>query len=218
MRKRMLHGREALLDALAPPPGSRIVELGAGTGAMIDLWGARVADFAALELVDLCPAMTERASRRARGRRNIRVVEADASAYRPPWPADVVYLSYSLTMIPDWMRALNNALAMLRPGGKLGIVDFYVAGEDHAGGRARHGVLTRWFWTHWFRHDHVFLSPRHLAALCLLTDRCYLHEGSGPLPYMPLLRAPYFVFVGAKPAHARTAIAAELWKGSGMQS
>jgi S-adenosylmethionine-diacylgycerolhomoserine-N-methlytransferase len=52
------------------------------------------------------------------------VVEADATDYRAPWLADCVYFSYALTMIPDWVRALSNALSVLKPGGKLGIVGF----------------------------------------------------------------------------------------------
>lgn len=216
-RKRMLHGREKLLDLLAPPPGSRIVELGAGTGAMLDLWGPRVSRFAAMELVDICPAMLERARQRIRGRRNIRVVEADATAYRAPWAADYVYFSYALTMIPDWVRALNNALAMLKPGGKLGIVDFYVSSSDEGWTRADHGAFTRWFWTRWFRHDQVYLSPQHLAAVGTLTDTLYLHEAWGSLPYVPLLKAPYYVFVGAKPTRPRSELVTNLWKQSALQ-
>jgi hypothetical protein len=37
-----------------------------------------------------------------------------------------VYFSYALTMIADWRRALDNALAMLAPGGTLGVVDFHL--------------------------------------------------------------------------------------------
>ena len=218
MQKRMLHGRDRLLQMLAPAPGSHVVELGAGTGATLDLWGSRVRTLSALELVDICPAMLEQARRRTQGHSNIRVVEADATAYRAPWPVDCVYFSYSLTMIPDWVRALNNALAMLRPGSKLGIVDFYVAGEDHVWSRAQHSTITRWFWTQWFAPDQVRLSEDHLSALCTLTDKAYLHEALGSLPYVPLLRAPYYVFVGIKPNRPRAELIADLWKKSAYPS
>jgi S-adenosylmethionine-diacylgycerolhomoserine-N-methlytransferase len=210
-------GRGRLVDMLAPAAGSRVVELGAGTGAMLDHWGARLPALAALELVDICPAMLEQARRRARGQRNVRVVEADATAYNAPWPADCVYFSYALTMIPDWVRALNNALAMLKPGGKLGVVDFYVAGENQDWASARHGAFTRWFWTQWFRHDQVCVTEEHLAALRTLTERAHLHEGQGSLPYVPLLKAPYYVFAGTKPARARSDLITDLWKKSATQ-
>jgi hypothetical protein len=52
--------------------------------------------------------------------------------------------------------------------------------------------------------------------MCTLTDKLHLHEGSGALPYVPLLRAPYFVFVGAKPAQARSQIMTDIWKKSAI--
>ncbi len=48
------------------------------------------------------------------------------ASYRPADPADCVYFSYALTMIPDWRRAIDNAIAMLAPGGTLGVVDFHL--------------------------------------------------------------------------------------------
>ena len=55
---------------------------------------------------------------------------ADATRFRPPeGAADVVTFSYSLTMIPDWFAALENAAAMLKPGGTIGVVDFYYRGS-----------------------------------------------------------------------------------------
>ncbi len=211
-------GRDRLLQQLAPAPGSRVVELGAGTGTMLELWGARVRALGALELVDICPAMLEQARRRAYGHPNIRVVEADASAYRAPWQADCVYFSYALTMIPDWVRALNNALALLKPGGKLGVVDFYVTGDEAGPHRVRQGALTRWFWTQWFAHDQVRLSADHLPALHTLTDKVHLYETRGALPYVPLLRAPHYVFVGIKPQRPRAQLIVDLWKKSAQPS
>jgi S-adenosylmethionine-diacylgycerolhomoserine-N-methlytransferase len=38
---------------------------------------------------------------------------------------DAVFFSYSISMIPVWREAIANALANLRPGGTLYIVDFY---------------------------------------------------------------------------------------------
>src|ERR671911_700620 len=65
--------------------------------------------------------------------------QADASTYQPATgPVDVVTFSYSLTMIPDWFAAIENALAMLKPGGTLGVVDFYVARKYPSDGLSRH--------------------------------------------------------------------------------
>jgi S-adenosylmethionine-diacylgycerolhomoserine-N-methlytransferase len=37
-----------------------------------------------------------------------------------------VICSYTLSMMPDWRGALDRALATLRPGGRLDVVDFWV--------------------------------------------------------------------------------------------
>ncbi|MFY9974455.1 MAG: class I SAM-dependent methyltransferase, partial [Chromatiaceae bacterium] len=149
-----------------------------------------------VDLVDLCPALLEQARRCTRGLANVRVVEADAVTYRPERPVDCVYLSYALTMIPDWKGALRNALGMLRPGGTLGVVDFYVSEPDPAPGLARHGPLTRWFWPRWLGHDGVHPDPAHLSTLRGLLPEHRLVEGRAPVPYLPGLRVPYYIFVG----------------------
>lgn len=199
-RERLLHGRAELIARLARdlPPQAHVVELGGGTGRNVEFFGARLADIRALDVVDLCPALLARARERLAQHANVRAVEADATAFRPPVPVDCVYFSYALTMIPDWCAALANALAMLRPGGLLGVVDFYHSARLPPAPRRRHGAFTRHFWRRWFAHDGVRLDPEHLEMLCSLMPRHELIEASAPLPYLPGLRVPYYVFVGRK--------------------
>lgn len=197
-RERLLHGRSELLWRLSPPPGARVVELGAGTGRNLEYLRPRLSELESVELVDLCPALLEQARRRAAGLTKVRVVEADAVSYRPPRPVDLVYFSYALTMIPDWEGALRNALAMLRPGGTLGVVDFYVSEASPPPGLQRHGALTRWFWPRWFAHDGVHPNPAHLRTLRRLLPDAHVAERLAPLPYLPGLRVPYYLCIGRK--------------------
>ncbi|MGD8207161.1 MAG: class I SAM-dependent methyltransferase [Thiohalocapsa sp.] len=201
-RERLLHGRRDLVESLELPAGARVVELGGGTGRNLLFFGDRLARFARVELVDLCPALLEQARARTASMENVHLVNADAVTYRPDEPVDCVYLSYSLTMIPDWRGALDNALAMLRPGGLLGVVDFYVAGSSPPSGAARHGAFSRFFWPRWFAHDGVRLDPRHLPRLRRLVPDHIVDERLAPVPYLPGIRVPYYLFVGrkAKPA------------------
>jgi S-adenosylmethionine-diacylgycerolhomoserine-N-methlytransferase len=201
-RERLLHGREDLVRRLAPPPGGTVVELGGGTGRNLEYFGPRLLACARIEVVDLCPALLEQARKRcARWPGVAVVVEADATTYRPPQPVDCVYFSYALTMIPDWRAAVDNALAMLRPGGLLGVVDFYVAPRNPPAGFARHAGLARSFWPRWFRHDGVYLDPRHLPYLLEHTKPVCREEGRAAVPYLPGLRVPYYLYIGRKPAH-----------------
>lgn len=199
-RERLLQGRRELIAGLALPERARVVELGGGTGRNLDFFTPqqwqRIARF---ELVDLCPALVERAQARHSVDPRIAVVQADATLWRPQGLVDCVYFSYALTMIPDWRGAIDNALAMLKPGGLLAVVDFYVGQAEPASGHRRHGVFTRRFWPLWFGHDGVHPSPDHLPRLCDLLPRHELVESDTAVPYLPLLRVPYYRFVARKP-------------------
>jgi S-adenosylmethionine-diacylgycerolhomoserine-N-methlytransferase len=198
-RARLLHGREELIDRLTIPPEGVVVELGGGTGSNIDRFGRRMQRLQRYTLVDLCPALLEQAGSRARVHNNVELVEGDVTRYRPAEPVDCVFFSYALTMIDDWRSALANAIAMLKPGGTLGVVDFYVSAARPRPGFVRHAAWQRWLWRRWFDHDGVRLSPLHLEALTdALPDHLRL-ERQGPLPYLPGLSVPYYVFVGRKP-------------------
>lgn len=199
-RERLLAGRADLLRKLAPAPGAYVVELGAGTGRNIEYFGDTLRRFARLDLVDLCPALLERARLRLADQPNVYTVHADATAYRPAQPVDCVYFSYALTMIPDWRAALQNAIDMLRPGGVLGVVDFQVPAA-RAGARA---AIAGAFWRKWFAHDGVMLNPEHLHALRVALPRNYSIELDTAVPYLPGLRVPYYLFVGRKPGRVAT--------------
>jgi S-adenosylmethionine-diacylgycerolhomoserine-N-methlytransferase len=189
-RARLLHGREEMLGLLDPPPGARVVELGGGTGGAVALLADRMPALAGVDLVDLCPALLAVARARHAERGNVRCIEADATTYRPGAPADRVYFSYALTMIPDWRGAIDNAVAMLAPGGLLGVVDFHAPPAQPA--------LARAFWTRWFAHSGVRLSPDHLPYLRARVEPVACLERRGPVPYLPGLAARYYVFVGRK--------------------
>lgn len=222
-RERLLHGRETLIDLLDVWPGDRVVELGGGTGRNLDHFGEKLARLQSYELVDLCPALLDVARQRTArhldaasepgesirdsaedtGRRcpspgiaadNISVIESDATTWQPRQPVDVVLLSYSLTMIPDWRAALANAHAMLRPGGRIAIVDFHL--PNSASG------LVNAFWQRWFAHDGVRLSRDHLPTLVTLFEPQVRIERQAPVPYLstllPGLRVPYYLFIGSR--------------------
>lgn len=198
-RDRLLAGRRELIAMLALPAGSHVVELGAGTGQTLDYFGDAACRMAQIDLVDLCPSLLAQARRRAAAMENVHVVEANAATYRPDAPVDCVYMSYSLTMMPDWASVVDNAIAMLRPGGVLGVVDFYVGAADPMPGDERHGFFTRKFWPRWFAHDGVFPSPEHLTYLRARLPEHRRYERRTAVPYLPWLRVPYYQFIARRP-------------------
>lgn len=189
-RDRLLHGRAELVERLEISDNMRVVELGCGTGSSLDHMGPLADRCASIELVDLCPALLAVARKRAATRHNVDVIEADATRWRPTVPVDRVFLSYALTMIPDWEGVIDNAVRMLKPGGRLGVVDFHLPASG--------GALANGFWRRWFAHDGVHLSAAHLIALCSALPDAWFDERHAPLPYLSGLQAPYYLYVGTR--------------------
>jgi S-adenosylmethionine-diacylgycerolhomoserine-N-methlytransferase len=101
-------------------------------------------------------------------------------------------------MIPDWYLAVDNALRMLKPGGHIGVVDFYVSRKYGDRGAVRHGWATRTFWPAWFANDNVHLSPDHLPYLQSRFDTVCCTETRARVPYLPGVRVPCYRFIGRK--------------------
>ena len=108
--------------------------------------------------------------------------------------------SYSLTMIPDWFAAVDEAHRLLKPGGTIGVVDFYVSRRYPAEGLRKHSYFARNFWPFWFGNDNVHPSADHLPLLQRRFETVSVSEHHGKLPWVPVVRAPYYRFVGTKKA------------------
>ena len=197
-RDRLLPGRAELISRLPLSDGAHVVELGGGTGRNLDFFGERLDAVASVEIVDLCTALLDVARTRASGRANVRVIEADATTYRPDRNVDCVYFSYSLTMIPNWQAALANAWAMLKPGGTIGVVDFCVPMTSAIRLRALQSIEST-FWKRWFAHDGVRLNPDHRVMLRQLFPHNEIVERRARVPYLPAAMVPYYLFIGQKP-------------------
>jgi len=110
----------------------------------------------------------------------------------PAGTADVVTISYAVTMIPDWKAAIANAKRLLKPGGHLCVCDFTVDPGSQS------GVMQK-FWTFIFSTDHVHLSPDHVPHLQAEFKQTLLQRGYGTFPYVPgVLKCPYYVYIGQK--------------------
>jgi S-adenosylmethionine-diacylgycerolhomoserine-N-methlytransferase len=147
-RKFYLLGRDGLLDALPREAGTTICELGCGTGRnLIHL--ARRAPETRLYGIDVSREMLVQAGKsldRAGLTGRIRIAasgiaELDPQANFGVAAFDAVYLSYVLSMIPDWQDAVAASLRVLRPGGTLAIVDF---ADQSAGSALRRRALLAW--------------------------------------------------------------------------
>jgi len=120
----------AILDMLGDHPVQALLDLGAGTGRTLEL----LAPLARRAVgVDLSPAMLNLARARIeqRGLRNVQLRQGDI--YAPPAERgayDLVVIHQVLHFLDDPGRALAEAAHMLRPGGRLVVVDFAAHSEE----------------------------------------------------------------------------------------
>ncbi|MBN9561108.1 MAG: methyltransferase domain-containing protein [Alphaproteobacteria bacterium] len=108
------------LDLLARVPlerPARIVDLGCGAGNVSAILKQRFPDADVLG-VDGSAAMLEKARAAAPG---CRFVEADATAWRPDEPLDLIYSNAALHWLPDHAALFPRLLSLLAPGGCLAV-------------------------------------------------------------------------------------------------
>ncbi len=127
-RKYYLFGRDRAIAGLNVPPNASLLEVGCGTGRNLAL-AHRQYPAARLYGLDISAEMLESARSNFRGKPIIpefRVADATnfkAEEFGAPG-FDRILISYALSMIPDWEKAIDAALAALAPHGSLHIVDF----------------------------------------------------------------------------------------------
>jgi demethylmenaquinone methyltransferase/2-methoxy-6-polyprenyl-1,4-benzoquinol methylase/ArsR family transcriptional regulator len=114
----------AILDLVGDAPLQALLDLGAGTGRMLELLSPLAVRAVG---VDLSPDMLNLARARIdeRGLRNVQLRQGDV--YAPPVERgayDLVVIHQVLHFLDDPGRALREAAGLLRPGGRLIVVDF----------------------------------------------------------------------------------------------
>ncbi|MCR5870305.1 MULTISPECIES: class I SAM-dependent methyltransferase [unclassified Sphingomonas] len=130
-RKYYLLGRDRLIEQLAPPPGGTVLEVGCGTARNLIVASRRwpQAHFFGLDISEAMLATARVKVAKAGLADRITLAQGDATAFDPQAlfgrdGFDRVFLSYTLSMIPDWVGAIEQGARALAPGGQLHLVDF----------------------------------------------------------------------------------------------
>lgn len=193
------------------------MQIGGGTGWNIEKM-AEFVDvpnfFHAVYLVDLSTSLCEVARKRfaALGWKNVKVICQDARLFDlskhettdavladaddEQDGADLVTMSYALSMIPDYYSVIDSMTRLLGPDGIIGVVDFYVQNQadlqsrNYIGGLMnRHCTwISRTFWRTWFELDRVNLEAARRVSP-FQTDMHYRLTGTG-LPRVSLRHRP----------------------------
>ena len=156
------------------------VDIGGGTGWNIEAMAQYVDvpnHFEKVYLVDLSPSLLGVARERfdRLGWENVEIVCQDALEFcqQRAKQADLITLSYSLSMLPNFHGMIDSFASSLNAQGILAVVDFYVqSGIEIQGRKFLGGVLNRhvnWigrtFWRAWFELDRISLEGARRVRL-----------------------------------------------------
>lgn len=120
---------KAVMSAAGAGPFDLVIDFGTGTGRMLSLFASRARR---VEGIDLSHQMLTVARSKLQGAANASVRHGDATA--SPYPdhcASLVIIHQVLHFLDDPARALNEAARVLKPGGRLVIVEFAPHSLEH---------------------------------------------------------------------------------------
>jgi phosphatidylethanolamine/phosphatidyl-N-methylethanolamine N-methyltransferase len=111
-------GRIQALQRMGVAPGSRILEVGVGTGINASLYPSNCEVVG----IDFSASMLEKARDRLvrKGIRNMRLLQMDAADLKFPDDAfDIVYAPYLISVVPDPIKVASEMRRVCRPGGRI---------------------------------------------------------------------------------------------------
>ena len=194
-RRYYLPGRDRLIEQIAREEEGAVLEIGCGTARNLIRLHKRAPhlDLYGLDAADVMLDTARRACERAGYTDRIRLAQGLAEALDPQaafgrtQPFDAIFFSYALSMMPAWRRALAAAMAHLKPGGRLYVIDFW----DQGGWPCWFGAFLR----RWLAFFGVHFRPalhRHLRAMA--------RTGQATVTIEPVARRyAYFAVVRREP-------------------
>jgi len=121
-----LRWRGTALNALRLRPGDTVLDLACGTGLNFAHLTERLGQDGRIVGVDLTRAMLQRARGKVAGRgwKHVDLLEGEAASLPLASDScDAVFCSYGMVIIPDYRGALAEAVRVLRPGGRLALLE-----------------------------------------------------------------------------------------------
>ncbi|HTM07519.1 MAG TPA: methyltransferase domain-containing protein [Verrucomicrobiae bacterium] len=116
----------SVIEALQIPRGTRVLEVGAGTGTSFPAYPRHCEVIG----IDLAPDMLARAQDKIleNGWHHIRVIEMNALDLKfPDNSFDYVMAFHVVTVVPDPVRLIEEAKRVCKPGGKIVVVNHFTS-------------------------------------------------------------------------------------------
>jgi ubiquinone/menaquinone biosynthesis C-methylase UbiE len=117
--------RRAAIDALRLVPGALVLEVGCGNGTNLSELSSLVGPAGRVVGTDVSAGMLRRAHVAVDrlDLANVEIIQQDPGGLAVDTSFDAVLFSLSYTVIPDRLAVLRSAWTLLRPGGRLVIMD-----------------------------------------------------------------------------------------------
>ncbi len=186
-RQNMLHGKTKLIPSIPFNNDDTLLILAGGTGDILDHM-PYANKFKKIVLVDLCGELLKIAREKRGSIKNLNIVHHDATTFISEEKFDKIIITYSLTMIPCWTKAIDIIKKNLKDGGYLGVSDFTVSPNTNILEKLNGNLFKNIF-----KKDGVFLNENHIKVLDDEFERvnCYIEYGGFPLT-PSLFKCPYY--------------------------
>ncbi|HMD62973.1 MAG TPA: methyltransferase domain-containing protein [Stellaceae bacterium] len=115
----------SLIDAIAPQPGEKILEIGCGAGSLVRQLAVRLGETNPITAADVNPFLLREAALLAEAEGLAGAIHfAEGNAEALPFETESFDCAYSVTVFEecDADRAIAEAMRVVRPGGRVGLV------------------------------------------------------------------------------------------------
>ena len=187
-RHYMLHGKKELMTSIPFKKGNSLLLFAGGTGDVLEYLKDNINLFEKITIMDICEPLLKKAEERKQkyNWKNIEIVKGDAHNFIKKNMYDIVLITYSVTMIPDWEKSINNAISCLKKNGYLGICDFTTKNHNF--------TFIKNFWKKLFSMDNVYINDNHFDYLEGKLKKVFYRYDFGGFPYIPFLKSRILFF------------------------
>jgi S-adenosylmethionine-diacylgycerolhomoserine-N-methlytransferase len=174
-RQRFLHGKHEVMSVFPLIRNKKVLDIGGATGFNFEYIKDNVSIYKEITILDLCKSLLEVADARIQlnNWKNVKTQHKDVMTFTQTQKYDVIMISYTLTMVPDWKLILEKIRDLLEDDGYFVITDFTVDENES-------------FWKRVFATDKVYLNSDHVKYIrTLFKQEKYFKEDYGGFPYVP---------------------------------
>ena len=185
-RFNMLHGKLPMLYSIKYKSNDDILIVAGGTGDILDYIKRYVNKCNSITVIDICDHMIDYANERVKKNKwdNVTCISQNVLDINTKIQYDIVIISYSLTMIPEWKKVVDISIDCLKSDGQLAVTDFTFTETQYK--------LTKHLFNFIFSFSYINVNPNHILYLQKKLTTKFLRRDYGSFPNLPGIYCPYY--------------------------